>query len=218
MGHQSSHRWPCVGLFGQRAVQFVDRAGGQLLAEYKNGTTYFAHPDHLGSTRLVTALNQSVSDNLDFLPFGEQIAGSSGSAHKFTGDERDAETGLDHTWFRQYSSSLGRWMHPDPAGLAAVDPTNPQSLNRYAYVVNSPLNFVDPSGLVCSANIGNDGPDTVCNAANFGSGGGSGSFDGYGVFGLMDIPIGMEQESIVYLQFWMPAIDDLGNSQTIGRC
>ncbi len=69
------------------------------------------------------------------------------SAHKFTGDERDSETGLDHTWFRQYSSPLGRWMHPDPAGLAAVDPTDPQSWNRYAYASNSPLNYVDPSGL-----------------------------------------------------------------------
>ncbi|PYT73095.1 MAG: hypothetical protein DMG39_07575 [Acidobacteria bacterium] len=49
------------------------------------------------------------------------------NTHKFTGDERDSETNLDLTWFRQYSSQLGRWMHPDPAGLAAVDPANPQS-------------------------------------------------------------------------------------------
>jgi len=47
------------------------------------------------------------------------------NTHKFTGDERDSETNLDLTWFRQYSSQLGRWMHPDPAGLAAVDPANP---------------------------------------------------------------------------------------------
>ena len=38
-------------------------------------------------------------------------------------------------------------MHPDPAGLAAVDPSNPQSWNRYAYVMNNPLMYVDPSGL-----------------------------------------------------------------------
>src|ERR1700687_5966325 len=68
-------------------------------------------------------------------------------AHKFTGDERDSESNLDHTQFRQYSSSLGRWMHPDPAGLAAVDPSNPQSWNRYAYVRNNPLALVDPFGL-----------------------------------------------------------------------
>src|SRR2546421_12167187 len=38
-------------------------------------------------------------------------------------------------------------MHPDPAGLAAVDITNPHSWNRYAYASNSPMNYVDPQGL-----------------------------------------------------------------------
>ena len=52
--------------------------------------------------------------------------------------------------------------------------TNPQSLNRYAYVSNSPLNAVDPLGLVCSAAVG-DKYDTACNNANYGGGGGSGA-------------------------------------------
>src|SRR5208282_4237873 len=47
---------------------------------------------------------------------------------------------------REYSIQ-GRWASPDPAGLSAVDPTNPQSWDRYAYVTNSPLALVDPSGL-----------------------------------------------------------------------
>ncbi len=121
---------------------------GALLAQYQGSTTHFAHPDHLGSTRLLTGLNQSVVQNLDYLPFGELNSSDSGiNTHQFTGDERDAETGLDHTWFRQYSSTLGRWMHPDPAGLAAVDPSNPQSWNRYSYVSNDPIDYVDPAGL-----------------------------------------------------------------------
>src|SRR5260370_40651393 len=91
------------------------------------------------------------------------VGDTSITTHKFTGDERDSETSLDHTWFRQYSSSLGRWMHPDPAGLAAVDPTNPQSWNRYAYVLNSPMNLVDPTGL---------GDCNVFNGTYEGSGGG----------------------------------------------
>jgi RHS repeat-associated protein len=129
---------------------------GNLAAEYKNDTTYFVHQDHLGSTRLVTALNQSVVQNLDYLPFGELNSSDSGSTtHKFTGDEHDSETNLEHTWFRQYSSSMGRWMTPDPAGLAAVDQTNPQSWNRYGYVTNNPLSLVDPTGLyvVCMGGI-----------------------------------------------------------------
>ncbi len=43
-------------------------------------------------------------------------------------------------------------MSPDPAGINAVDPTNPQSWSRYAYALNSPLQYLDPSGLdYCAA-------------------------------------------------------------------
>jgi RHS repeat-associated protein len=122
------------------------------------------HQDHLGSSRLVTGLNQAIVQSLDYSPGAcpersrrsELNSTDSGiSTHKFTGRacpersrrERDAETSLDHTQFRQYTSQLARWMTPDPAGLAAVDPGNPQSWNRYAYVLNNPMNLVDPTGL-----------------------------------------------------------------------
>ena len=121
--------------------------GGSFLAEYGNGTTYFVHPDHLGSTRLLTAMDQSLYDMYDYYPFGEAVQGGTGTTHKFTGDDRDPESNLDHTLFRKYSSSLGRWTSPDPAGLAAVDPSNPQSWNRYSYVLNNPTDLVDRSGL-----------------------------------------------------------------------
>jgi uncharacterized protein RhaS with RHS repeats len=42
----------------------------------------------------------------------------------------------------------GRWISPDPAGLIAVDPANPQTWNRYAYVANNPMSAVDPTGLL----------------------------------------------------------------------
>src|SRR5690242_8658537 len=121
--------------------------GGQLMAEMKDGTTYFAHTDHLGSVQLLTKMDESGYDYFDSLPFGEWIGGGSGTTHKFTGDERDGETGLDHTWFRKYSSQLGRWTTADPAGLMAVSLDAPQSLNRYSYVSNMPLSYVDPGGL-----------------------------------------------------------------------
>ena len=44
----------------------------------------------------------------------------------------------------------GRWISPDPAGLSAVDPSNPQSWNRYAYVLNNPLSAIDLLGLDCA--------------------------------------------------------------------
>src|SRR5579863_9314710 len=134
--------------------------GGQLIGLYKNNTTYFFHGNHLGSTHLVSDVTGAyITDCFDYLPFGEAnvptapcSSGSSApshsnTSHEFTGDERDSETSLDHTLFRQYSSQFARWTSPDPAGLAAVDPSNPQSWNRYAYVGNNAMNFLDPSGL-----------------------------------------------------------------------
>jgi len=57
----------------------------------------------------------------------------------YTGKERDTESGNDYFGARYYASSMGRWMSPDPSGLYYADPTNPQSLNLYAYVLNNPL-------------------------------------------------------------------------------
>jgi RHS repeat-associated protein len=102
--------------------------GGTLVAEYANATTDFVHQDDLNSTRVVTGLNQAIVQNLDYLPFGEILSSDSGiTSHKLSGDHRDSETGLDHTWSRQYSSNFGRWMTPDLLG-GSID--NPQSFNR----------------------------------------------------------------------------------------
>ena len=140
--------------------------GGQLLAQYSGGTTYFAHTDHLGSPRVLTDINGSGYDNYDYLPFGETRSGGWGTTHKFTGDERDSETGLDHTLFRQYSSSLGRWSSPDPL---AGDISDPQSLNRYSYVQNGPLTSIDPLGMD-DCNAGNKFCDYPLMDSGFGSG------------------------------------------------
>lgn len=123
-------------------------ANNQFIAEYANSTTYFVHPDHLGSTRLMTGVNQSVYASMDFMPFGEQILGSTGTTHKFTGYPRDSESDLDYATFRYNSSRQGRFMSPDPYNLGA-NPSNPQSWNAYAYVLNNPLGLTDPFGLWC---------------------------------------------------------------------
>jgi RHS repeat-associated protein len=66
----------------------------------------------------------------------------------FTGKERDSESGLDNFGARYDSSQYGRFMSPDPGNYGA-DLTNPQSWNMYSYVLNNPLNLVDPDGLDC---------------------------------------------------------------------
>jgi RHS repeat-associated protein len=130
--------------------------GGNLTALYTGSATYFYHRDHLGSTRLGTDLTGHVSGtDYDFLPFGEQIAGTNATYIKFTGKERDSESGLDNFGARYNSSSLGRFMSPDPL---SGSPGNPQSWNRYAYVSNNPLNATDPSGM-CSEEDGFSGCD-----------------------------------------------------------
>jgi RHS repeat-associated protein len=75
---------------------------------------------------------------------------------KFTGLWRDDETGLDHTLYRKYSSTFGRWYSPDPAGKKGAKLIDPQTWNMYAYVRNNPTTFTDPTGLVvqCSSGLG----------------------------------------------------------------
>jgi RHS repeat-associated protein len=122
--------------------------GGRQLAVQSGTTTYFPHVDWLGTKRAVTNLSGTRTDTCASLPFGDALscAGTDNFPTHFTGQVHDNESNLDHFLFRQYTSTEGRWMHPDPAGLAAVDITNPQSWNRYAYV-NNPLGNVDPLGL-----------------------------------------------------------------------
>ena len=67
---------------------------------------------------------------------------------KFTGKERDSESGNDNFAARYYSSSLGRFTSPDPEN-AGASPASPQSWNAYSYVLNNPLNLTDPNGLWC---------------------------------------------------------------------
>ncbi len=124
--------------------------GGQRIAKQTGSTastaTYW-HTDHLGSTRVCTDSNGNSTGACDYEPFGELQPGVTCPAsvtYRYAGMEFDAETGLYHTWFRQYDTTEGRWLSVDPL---AASPDAPQSLNRYAYVVNDPVNLVDPLGL-----------------------------------------------------------------------
>jgi RHS repeat-associated protein len=69
-------------------------------------------------------------------PYGEHYASSApgGTVGVFGGTIQDTITGMFDTPGREYDPASGRWLSPDPAGLAAVDLTNPPSFNRYAYV------------------------------------------------------------------------------------
>jgi RHS repeat-associated protein len=108
---------------------------------------YYIFADHLGSTRVITDSSGTVCRDVDYFPFGaEKITLNTCAllSSKFATYERDPETGLDYAVFRYYNSRLGRFMSPDPLAGTIGDP---QSLNRYAYVLNDPVNLIDPLGL-----------------------------------------------------------------------
>jgi RHS repeat-associated protein len=152
-------------------------AMGSLAAEYMTGApaasgTQYLAADHLGSTRMVTGGPGSPSSQTafrDYLPFGYEIPatidgrGSSYSEtdnprQKFTGKERDAETGLDFFGARYFSAAQGRFTTPDWSAIPEPVPyaslNDPQSLNLYAYVRNNPLRNRDLDGHWCLFGIG----------------------------------------------------------------
>lgn len=145
---------------------FVYDAGGALAAEYStvaptNPTTSYLTTDHLGSPRVVTDATGQVTSRRDFMPFGEELGAGVGSRtqalkysylgsdkirQRFTGYEKDDETGLDFAEARMYQNKHGRFTAPDPL-LASASATNPQTFNRYVYTGNNPVNFTDPGGM-----------------------------------------------------------------------
>ena len=123
---------------------------------YQSGSTganqYFWHKDWLGSARLSSSItNRTSYFDRAFAPFGESYNNFGNAAGlDFTGDTQDSFAALLYdTSNRELHPGQGRWLSPDPAGLGAVDPTNPQTWNRYAYALNNPLSNIDPTGLYC---------------------------------------------------------------------
>ncbi|MBI4752445.1 MAG: RHS repeat-associated core domain-containing protein [Acidobacteria bacterium] len=129
-----------------------------MLAEVTGGEVNFLTPDHLGSPRVLTSQNGIVVNRRDFFPFGEDIAvgvggrsagmgyGTDSLRQRFTGYEKDEETGLDFAQARYYTNALGRFQSTDPFGGSGKT-INPQTWNRFTYCLNNPVNFVDPLGL-----------------------------------------------------------------------
>src|SRR5208337_406196 len=134
-------------------VPLVAGAWARYLA---SGLALYRHPDWLGSVRLSSTPTQGPPyyDGA-YAPYGESYAEWGTTDHQFTGQKEDTVGDLYDFPFREYHSTQGRWLRPDPAGLAAVDPTNPQSLNRYSYVLNNPTGLVDPLGLGCQPGTAN---------------------------------------------------------------
>ncbi|HWC98257.1 MAG TPA: RHS repeat-associated core domain-containing protein, partial [Candidatus Sulfopaludibacter sp.] len=143
---------------------YVYDAGGALAAEYSttntgDGGTSYLTADHLGSTRHGTG---KPLHRLDCAPIGEGLStysyrgtaatyiSTGGPTMKFTGKERDAETGLDYFGARYFSAAQGRFISPDwsatPQPVPYANLGDPQTLNLYSYVRNNPLSNRDANG------------------------------------------------------------------------
>jgi RHS repeat-associated protein len=153
-----------------------------------NGQTYFDQHDFTGTIRMRTTYSGTVDTTQTSLPFGDawtlypQSSNSNESYFDFATLDHDGESNTDHAQFRNYSPTQGRWLAPDPYD-GSYDLTNPQSLNRYAYVLNNPLSFRDPLGLE-DDECGDD--DSCDDGGGGGSGGGGGGSGGAGGGGYSD--------------------------------
>jgi len=121
--------------------------GGKNFVKYQNNATYFLHANSLGSTGTITDQTGALIESEIYDPWGQRwVTYNTIYDERFAGmpKERDFESGLDPTPNRMFTSNYARWLSPDPL---AGDITNPQSLNRYAYVMNNPLTLTDLSGM-----------------------------------------------------------------------
>ena len=128
---------------------YLPLPGGAEVNYGSSGISAYAHADWLGSIRLATSQGRNVLADIPYGPYGEPYSTRTGTySPEFTGRELDITSPLYDFIMRENNYIQGRWISPDPAGMAAVDPADPQTWNRYTYVTNGPLNSVDPLGLV----------------------------------------------------------------------
>ncbi|HEV7220511.1 MAG TPA: RHS repeat-associated core domain-containing protein, partial [Terriglobales bacterium] len=130
--------------------------GGSVLSQ-GGGATGVQLADWLGTIRAeYSYTGGSYQFSSAHAPFGETYSSTAGYPEGFAGNggigwgqSGDGVMGNTTYWFpeRFLRSSQGRWLTPDPAGMDAADLGNPQTWNRYAYVMNNPLSWLDPLGL-----------------------------------------------------------------------
>ena len=115
--------------------------------------SYYAE-DFIGSSRVITTSAGATCYDADFYPYGAEsnVTNTCPQNYKWTGKERDAETGNDNFDARYYSSVYGRFLSADwsavPVAVPYANLTNPQTLNLYAIVRDNPESFADLDGHV----------------------------------------------------------------------
>ena len=115
------------------------------------GVAYY-FSDHLKTASVVTDAVGNIKAESDYYPWGGelQFVANDSNHYKFTGKERDSESGLDYFGARYYSNGLGRFISADwsaaPVPVPYAEFGDPQSLNLYSYVRNIPTSLIDGNG------------------------------------------------------------------------
>ena len=118
-------------------------ANGQRIAKIENNQTFYFHNDHLGSATVLSDSDGNFIEEKRYDPFGAELQGTSKIG--YNSKELDKDTDLNYYGARYYASDFGRFTTADTVKGKL---TNPQSLNLYAYTLNNPMKYVDPSGNV----------------------------------------------------------------------
>jgi RHS repeat-associated protein len=149
---------------GNTLNEYVFFTGRRVASRDGSGAIFYYFADQLGSTRTITTGSGTgqtpgqLCYDADFTPYGQEISYTARLQttacppnYKFTGYERDPETGLDYAFARYYSSRLGRFLSADRLVGSIGDL---QSHGAYAYTRNNPFNAVDPLGLTtCTVDV-----------------------------------------------------------------
>ena len=127
------------------AVKYYSAGSARVAMRQGDAVTYL-FGDHLGSTSVAFNDVTNAAQSQGYTAFGEErysLGGDLPTDYKYTGQKEFAEIGLHFYNARWYDSALGRFTQADSI---IPQPGNPMAWDRYAYVLNSPINQKDPSG------------------------------------------------------------------------
>lgn len=146
-----------IFLGSERIVTKLNSAKYPTYSE-ESASTYYYHSDHLGSASVITDNDGREYERIEYTPYGEVWIDKASATYKtpyrFTGKERDEETGLYYFGERYLDGKVSRWLSCDPALSEYMGGTsagcggayNSLNLNLYHYAGNNPIKYTDPDG------------------------------------------------------------------------
>ena len=110
----------------------------------QDGETYYLHYDQVGTLKAISDTNHNIVKEISYDTYGNILQDSNPNftiPFGFAGGLYDQDTNLVHFGYREYDPYIGKWTTKDPIDFNGGDS------NLYGYVLNDPINFIDPWGL-----------------------------------------------------------------------